>query len=59
MFGSLWRFDELGVLRGVGRLAEQVLALVLRAAVLREGDAGRHNRTQRTRSSRAGGQNCC
>lgn len=51
MFGSLWSFDKLGVLRGIGRLAEQVLAFVLRAAVLREQHARRHNQTQRTRSS--------
>lgn len=58
IFRSLWSFDELGVLGGVGRLAEQVLTLMLRAAVLQEQHTRRHNQTQRTRSSGAG-QHCC
>lgn len=56
MFGSLWSLDKLGVLGGIGRLAEQVLAFVLRAAVLREQHARRHNQTQRTWRSSAGSE---
>lgn len=53
MFSSLWSFDKLGVLRGIGRLAEQVLPFMLRAAVLQEQHARRHNQTQRTRRPEA------
>lgn len=50
-FSSLGSFDELGALRGIGRLAQQVLAFVLRAAVLQEQHARRHNHAQTTGSS--------